>query len=183
MIVGVNVCRQSFLFVLKLESLQPRRIVPHCDTHNGHFLEGRDSPQACQHCCLLPFPRFEHLHCGIPPLHLLRPQGDLLYSCSIGLFNLVRLLPETARLRWTLKPCRPVIYFLLLGTIVYQFFPNGKKVIIDSISWRFPLLGVLSAVYINIWATNYYIVGGFSPYSLGSFFFKKKTLDIFQPLW
>lgn len=52
-----------------------------------------------------------------------------------------------------------MIYFLFLGTVIYQFFPTGKKVIIDSISWRFPLLGILSAIYINLWATHHYIVG------------------------
>jgi hypothetical protein len=47
-----------------------------------------------------------------------------------------------------------------LGTIIYQFTPDGKKVIIDGISWRFPLLGLLNAVYVNLWASNYYVFGG-----------------------
>ncbi|KJA27702.1 hypothetical protein HYPSUDRAFT_34828 [Hypholoma sublateritium FD-334 SS-4] len=51
-----------------------------------------------------------------------------------------------------------VIHVLLLGTVIYQFFPNGKKVIIDGISWRFPLLGILNAIYVNLWATHHYIV-------------------------
>ncbi|KIK68908.1 hypothetical protein GYMLUDRAFT_152684 [Collybiopsis luxurians FD-317 M1] len=50
-----------------------------------------------------------------------------------------------------------VIHLLLLGTIIYQFFPNGKRVIIDGISWRFPLLGVLNAIYVNLWAHHSYI--------------------------
>jgi len=53
---------------------------------------------------------------------------------------------------WTL------IHLLLLGTIVYQFFDNGKKTIIDGVSWRFPLLIVLNAVYMNVWARGHYIV-------------------------
>ncbi|KAI6117586.1 hypothetical protein EDD16DRAFT_1587899 [Pisolithus croceorrhizus] len=57
-----------------------------------------------------------------------------------------------AFLIWTL------IHLLLLGTIVYQFTEEGKRVIIDGISWRFALLGVLNAVYVNLWATHHYIV-------------------------
>jgi len=51
-----------------------------------------------------------------------------------------------------------LIHLLLLGTIIYQFFPSGKRVIIDGISWRLPLLGVLNAIYVNVWATQHYIV-------------------------
>ncbi|KAI0310762.1 hypothetical protein OF83DRAFT_1153853 [Amylostereum chailletii] len=56
-----------------------------------------------------------------------------------------------AFLIWTL------IHLLLLGTVIYQFFPNGKRVIVDGISWRLPLLGVLNAIYVNLWAAHYYI--------------------------
>lgn len=51
-----------------------------------------------------------------------------------------------------------VIHILLLGTIVYQFTSNGKKTVIDGISWRLPLLGVLNAIYVNLWSTHHYIV-------------------------
>src|SRR6266481_5722232 len=40
---------------------------------------------------------------------------------------------------------------LLLGTIVYQFFNAGKRVIIDSIAWCFLLLAVLNFIYIGVW--------------------------------
>lgn len=50
-----------------------------------------------------------------------------------------------------------LIHFLLLGTIIYQFFPSGKTVVIDGISWRFPLLGLLNAVYVTVWAHHHYI--------------------------
>lgn len=50
-----------------------------------------------------------------------------------------------------------LIHLLLLGTIIFQFFPLGKAVIIDHISWRFPLLGVLNAIYVNLWASQHYI--------------------------
>ncbi|KIY64329.1 hypothetical protein CYLTODRAFT_493224 [Cylindrobasidium torrendii FP15055 ss-10] len=51
-----------------------------------------------------------------------------------------------------------LVHLLLLGTVIYQFFPGGKAVIIDGISWRFPLLGVLNAIYVNLWASHHFIV-------------------------
>lgn len=54
---------------------------------------------------------------------------------------------------------RSLIHLLLLGTVIYQFFPEGKRVIIDGVSWRLPLLGVLNAIYVNLWASHHYIVG------------------------
>ncbi|TFK53867.1 hypothetical protein OE88DRAFT_1654211 [Heliocybe sulcata] len=50
-----------------------------------------------------------------------------------------------------------LIHLLLLGTVVYQFFSGGKTVIIDGIGWRFPLLAVLNAAYVNLWANGNYI--------------------------
>ncbi|KAL0579744.1 hypothetical protein V5O48_002238 [Marasmius crinis-equi] len=51
-----------------------------------------------------------------------------------------------------------VIHILLLGTVIYQFFPGGKRTIIDGVSWRLPLLAVLNAIYVNVWANHHYIV-------------------------
>ncbi|KAF8637991.1 hypothetical protein AX16_010623 [Volvariella volvacea WC 439] len=51
-----------------------------------------------------------------------------------------------------------LIHLLLLGTIIYQFTAQGKRVIIDGVSWRFPLLGVLNAIYVNTWATRHYVI-------------------------
>ncbi|PSR73134.1 hypothetical protein PHLCEN_2v10990 [Hermanssonia centrifuga] len=51
-----------------------------------------------------------------------------------------------------------VIHFLLLGTIIYQFTENGHRTIIEGISWRLPLLAVLNAVYVNLWAAHRYII-------------------------
>lgn len=52
---------------------------------------------------------------------------------------------------------RSLIHVLLLGTIIYQFTPSGKNVIVDGISWRFPLLGILNAIYVNLWASHHYV--------------------------
>jgi len=51
-----------------------------------------------------------------------------------------------------------LIHLLLLGTIIYQFTPEGKKVIIDGIHWRFALLAILNAVYVKLWASHQYVV-------------------------
>jgi len=51
-----------------------------------------------------------------------------------------------------------LVHLLLLGTIIYQFWPEGKTIIIDGISWRFPLLGVLNAIYVSLWAKNHTIL-------------------------
>jgi hypothetical protein len=52
-----------------------------------------------------------------------------------------------------------LIHALLLGTVIYQFFPSGKATIVDAVSWRFPLLAVLNAIYINLWASQHYTWG------------------------
>ena len=77
----------------------------------------------------------------------------------------------------SLFSARTVIHILLLGTVIYQFFPQGKRVIVDGISWRFPLLGLLNAVYVNLWASHYYIAGKVSQNS-GFFAF---LIDFSQP--
>lgn len=51
-----------------------------------------------------------------------------------------------------------LIHLLLLGYVIYQFFPEGKRTIIDGISWRFPLLAVLTSIYVNVWARQHYVV-------------------------
>ncbi|TDL17793.1 hypothetical protein BD410DRAFT_831285 [Rickenella mellea] len=51
-----------------------------------------------------------------------------------------------------------LIHLLLLGAIIYQFFPQGKRVIVDAIAWRFPLLAVLNAIYVNVWSRQHYVV-------------------------
>jgi hypothetical protein len=52
-----------------------------------------------------------------------------------------------------------LIHLLLLGTIIYQFTSvHAKAVIIDGISWRFPLLAILNAIYVNLWANHHYVI-------------------------
>ncbi|KAI0812326.1 hypothetical protein BC629DRAFT_1589109 [Irpex lacteus] len=51
-----------------------------------------------------------------------------------------------------------IVHLLLLGTIIYQFTEKGHHTVIEGISWRFPLLAVLNAVYVNLWASHHYIV-------------------------
>lgn len=57
---------------------------------------------------------------------------------------------------------RSLIHLLLLGTVIYQFFPQGKATVIDGISWRFPLLAILNAVYVNVWSRQHYVIGQYS---------------------
>jgi hypothetical protein len=50
-----------------------------------------------------------------------------------------------------------LIHFLLLGYLLYQFTDGGKAIIVDGVGWRFPVLGVLIAIYVNVWARAHYI--------------------------
>lgn len=51
----------------------------------------------------------------------------------------------------------PAIHILTLGTVIYQFFQKGKKVIVDGFGWRFPLLFILSSAYIALWTQKRYV--------------------------
>ncbi|RXK41057.1 hypothetical protein M231_01688 [Tremella mesenterica] len=53
---------------------------------------------------------------------------------------------------WTL------IHLLLLGTMIFQFTTRGQEIIVDSIAWRFALLGIFNAVYVFFWARHWYIL-------------------------
>lgn len=51
-----------------------------------------------------------------------------------------------------------IIHFLLLGTIIYQFTSaHAKAVVIDGISWKFPLVAILNAVLVAVWAHQHYV--------------------------
>lgn len=51
-----------------------------------------------------------------------------------------------------------LIHLLLLGTIIYQFTARGKEIVVDTIGWRFALLGLLNAVYVYFWGRHWYIL-------------------------
>ena len=82
----------------------------------------------------------------------------------MGIPHLVRFYDVLLTPSPNLPAHRSLIHLLLLGTIIYQFFEGGKQVIIDGIGWRLPLLAVLNAVYVNVWARHYYIVGTSAPH-------------------
>jgi len=50
-----------------------------------------------------------------------------------------------------------LVHLLLLGYLIYQFTDQGKAIIIDGVGWRFPVLAVLIAIYVNVWARAHYI--------------------------
>lgn len=50
-----------------------------------------------------------------------------------------------------------LIHLLLLGTMVYQFTARGTQVVVNSINWRFALLGVLNSVYVYLWTRHWYV--------------------------
>ncbi|CAD6889559.1 unnamed protein product [Tilletia controversa] len=41
----------------------------------------------------------------------------------------------------------PIIHALLLGALVYQFFPAGYGPVIETIGWRLPILALLTSIY------------------------------------
>ena len=51
-----------------------------------------------------------------------------------------------------------LVHLLLLGTMFFQFTERGKEIVVDSIGWRFALLGVFNTVYIFFWSRHWYIL-------------------------
>lgn len=51
-----------------------------------------------------------------------------------------------------------LIHLLLLGTMIFQFTARGKDIVVDSIHWRFALLGLFNAVYVFFWSRHWYIL-------------------------
>ena len=51
-----------------------------------------------------------------------------------------------------------IINFLFLGTVIYQFTSRAKAVVIDTISWRFPLLVALNTTLVVFWANEEYSI-------------------------
>jgi Ca2+/Na+ antiporter len=50
------------------------------------------------------------------------------------------------------------IHLLLFGTMIFQFTARGKEIIVDSIQWRFALLGIFNSVYVFFWTRHWYIL-------------------------
>lgn len=71
------------------------------------------------------------------------------FGCSSAAFCFAFLFSFLNSLRYN----RSLIHLLLLGLIIYQFFPAGKRVIIDGIGWRFPLLAILNAIFLYVWVS------------------------------
>ena len=47
----------------------------------------------------------------------------------------------------------PIIHLFLLGTIIYQFTSaDAKALVVDGISWGFPLLTTSYAIFVVVWA-------------------------------
>ncbi|WVQ86121.1 hypothetical protein IAT38_008289 [Cryptococcus sp. DSM 104549] len=51
-----------------------------------------------------------------------------------------------------------LIHLLLLGTVIFQFTARGKEIVVDSIHWRFALLGLFNSIYVFFWARHWYIL-------------------------
>ncbi|THU94577.1 hypothetical protein K435DRAFT_628284, partial [Dendrothele bispora CBS 962.96] len=51
-----------------------------------------------------------------------------------------------------------IMNVLMLGGITYQFLPEGKCIIIDTISWRFPLAAVQNTVLVNLLISHHCIM-------------------------
>jgi hypothetical protein len=42
--------------------------------------------------------------------------------------------------------------------MVFQFTTRGKEIVIDSIGWRFAILGIFNSVYVYFWSRHWYIL-------------------------
>lgn len=52
----------------------------------------------------------------------------------------------------------PVIDFLLLGLIIYQFLPAGSKLVIGLINWRFAIIGILNSTFVQLYVRSDYVL-------------------------
>ncbi|GAA6003411.1 uncharacterized protein JCM10292_001574 [Rhodotorula paludigena] len=50
-----------------------------------------------------------------------------------------------------------IIDVLLLGYVIYQFF-DGSHEVVHGVGWRFPLVGILNAIFVHVFVTRHYIV-------------------------
>lgn len=43
-----------------------------------------------------------------------------------------------------------LVHLLLLGFVIYQFHPRGYQPAIEGVGWRFPLLAIFNATYVQL---------------------------------
>ncbi|WFD42564.1 hypothetical protein MPSI1_001210 [Malassezia psittaci] len=53
--------------------------------------------------------------------------------------------------QWFFGVC-PLINFLFLGLLIYQFTPRGGKVVTEQLNWRFPALFVLNSIFTSLYS-------------------------------
>lgn len=53
------------------------------------------------------------------------------------------------------------IVFSLTGYVFHQFTQNGRKIILEKISWWFPIFAFLTSGYIHAWVAGYYVLAFF----------------------
>lgn len=73
----------------------------------------------------------------------------------------------------------PIVHFLLLGTIIYQFTSaHAKATVIDRISWWFPILTILNSIFVAVWAYDYsiaaFVLSFFVFWAVNRIYFIKK---------
>lgn len=51
-----------------------------------------------------------------------------------------------------------LIHFLLLGFVIYQFFPTANEVVVDGIHWHFLSLGLFNGLWVWLYSTDHTIL-------------------------
>ena len=75
-------------------------------------------------------------------------------QCIYGNIKQTYLTPSVrAFLVW------PIIHILLFCNVIYQFTSAGGKVVVaEEISWGSPLMAIVNAIFLVVWAHHYYTV-------------------------
>ncbi|KAI0086379.1 hypothetical protein BDY19DRAFT_995986 [Irpex rosettiformis] len=76
---------------------------------------------------------------------------DGMYDAGAGKITYITPAPW-AFLIW------PAIHLLLLGTVIYQFTENGRRIIVEGASWRFFMLMAFNGLYVYLWAHHEYLL-------------------------
>lgn len=51
-----------------------------------------------------------------------------------------------------------LIHFLLLGFVIFQFFPSANEVVVDGVHWHFLSLGLFNSIWIWLYSTDHTIL-------------------------